>query len=121
MNDERTRATVVLKTPEGQHCVIVNDRTCVLGYDQRVEVTGGGGVARLDQLPTDPDVFFEERYDSAYKGAMRSFLVDVVVGGKAPVVGVLDALHASNLARACDESLAAGCEVEVPPLPPLFN
>ena len=117
MNDEKTRATVVLKTPEGQHCVIVNDRTCALGYDQRVEVAGGGGITRLDKLPKDPDCFFSERYAGAYLAAMRSFLVNVVVKGGQPEVDVMDALHAANLARACDESLATGREVEVPPLP----
>ena len=120
MDEGRMRAAVTLRCADGCMVHIVNDRRCAAGYDQRVEVLGAGGVARHDALPKDPAEFFTERYAGAYEAALRCFLEEVVVGGGEPRVGPLDALHAANLARACDDSLRLGREVEVPALPGLL-
>jgi len=114
LDEGKERAVAVLRCKGGALCTILNDRSCALGYDQRLEVFGEGGRSAHVELPASKDHFFTERYSAAYAAGMEAFLRDVVLGGKAPEVGVEDGLRAAFLAEAAEKSAAArGAEVPV--------
>ena len=92
---------VMLKFDGGVVCTIENSRQAVYGYDQRVEVFGGGGSIRVDNnfpnavtiggkktiyrdLPLN---FFVERYADSYLEEMQQFVNAVLSGAPPPVSG----------------------------------
>lgn len=117
LSSDKMLAHVELTCTSGAVASIVNDRHCALGYDQRAEVFCQGGRVASDELPSDPQAFFLERYAEAYKASLDDFLSRVVEEGQPPLVGVKDGLLAALLARCADESVETGATVDVPPLP----
>jgi myo-inositol 2-dehydrogenase / D-chiro-inositol 1-dehydrogenase len=94
-------ATILLEFAQGATGVIENSRRAIYGYDQRVEVFGSGGSARIDNnypntailsgakmvrrdLPLN---FFMERYLSSYLLEMDQFVEAARRGGPSPLSG----------------------------------
>lgn len=111
-------ATIQLEFANGCLGQINNSRQSGYGYDQRLEIFGSKGMARIgNNYPTttvvhnkdgrhsaNPLYFFMERYTEAYCEEVRSFVKSVV--NNVPVeVSVADALAATNIALACNASL----------------
>lgn len=120
-------AVVVLRFENGALGVIDNGRAARYGYECSTEVVGTLATARIDaprrhgyewrtpglashDLPRD----FEERYPTAYALELDAF-ARCVLDGTDPRVTGLDALAASDLARAADESWRSGRTVSVMP------
>lgn len=116
-------AVVVLRFANGALGVIDNSRSARYGYECSTEVMGTLATARVDAphghewrtpgraahpLPRD----FAERYPEAYAAEFDAF-ARAVRGGTAPRVTGRDALAASDLAAACDESWRSGRTVTV--------
>lgn len=114
VDSEKMHAFVCMRTPSEKHCQILNSRHCSYGYDQRVEVFGVHGRAAADAMPENPEHFFTERYDQAYREALRIFLQEVVQQKHEPRVGAADGIRAAVIAKACEKSAALGQEVAVP-------
>ncbi len=94
-------ATILLEFAQGAVGVIENSRRAVYGYDQRVELFGSGGSARIDNnypntailsgakmvrrdLPLN---FFMERYLSSYLLELEQFVEAARRGGPSPLSG----------------------------------
>lgn len=116
-------AVVVLRFANGALGVIDNSRSARYGYECSTEVMGTLATARVDAphghewrtpgraahaLPRD----FAERYPEAYAAEFDAF-ARAVRGGTPPRVTGRDALAASDLAAACDESWRTGRTVTV--------
>lgn len=96
-------AVITLWFENGAIGTIDNSRQAVYGYDQRVEVFGSKGMARVDNNYPDthiyshaggvesarPLYFFLERYMDSYVAEMRAF-VEAIRSGSAPEVGGMD-------------------------------
>jgi myo-inositol 2-dehydrogenase/D-chiro-inositol 1-dehydrogenase len=120
-------AMVILKTKSGALCHINNSRRSVYGYDQRIEVFGEKGMLRAQNLtPTtleystvagvttdNPHPSFPQRYQEAYRLEMEHFFVDVVKGGKAPLISGADGRQAIVIAEAAQESYRTGLPVKI--------
>ncbi|GAB0496023.1 hypothetical protein MMPV_007333 [Pyropia vietnamensis] len=94
--------TTVVKMANGVFGTIENSRRCSFGYDQRIEVFGGGGSVVGNNKSADavevhtadgagvrglPYSFFMDRYADAYEGIMGAFVRMVVSGDETPVGG----------------------------------
>lgn len=125
------QAVVTLRAGTGALCTITNSRSCVFGYDQRLEVFGDGGMLEAaNQAPTsvrayggaeteaaEPYLrFFLDRYREAYLEEFDAF-VRVVQDGREPAPGFADGRAALALAEAAVESAATGRTMSVAPAP----
>ena len=111
-------AKLVLRSSGGTLCVISNSRRTGYGYDQRVELFGSGGAARLDNIQVAQvsgwseagearapfPYSFAERYADAYRAELDHF-ADVLDGLAPPATGPRDSLRALRLADAAELSL----------------
>jgi myo-inositol 2-dehydrogenase/D-chiro-inositol 1-dehydrogenase len=107
-----------LKLESGALAVIDNSRKAVYGYDQRAEVFGSKGCAKVEndtpsllQVSTEdavcsekPLYFFLDRYLDAYATEVHAF-VDAVRNGTPSVCGVDDAIRPVEIAIAAAKSL----------------
>lgn len=120
-------AMVLLKGANGSVATIINNRRCVTGYDQRLEVYGSQGSAVADNWrPTTVSVntsaasaaqqpylnFFLERYADAYRNELSAF-VDAVAKGVSVSPTVSDGVAALELAQAAQESARSGQTVKL--------
>lgn len=125
------QAMVLLRSTEGALCTISNSRTCVFGYDQRLEAFGERGMLEAaNQTPSsvraytakgaetaEPYMhFFLERYRESYLAEFDEFL-RAVLEGRRPSPGFADGRAALVLAEAAVESVATGRTVPVTPAP----
>jgi myo-inositol 2-dehydrogenase/D-chiro-inositol 1-dehydrogenase len=114
-------AIMVLKFRKGGMAHIDNSRKAVYGYDQRAEVFGSGGMIRIDNNRPDshmrydrdgghispPYDFFMDRYPQSYRNELNAF-IDAINHNEEVLVDVEDALWATSLAMACNDSLKSG-------------
>ena len=122
------QAMVLLRSRQGALCSITNSRTCVFGYDQRIEAFGDDGMLEAaNQTPVSVRAytsaasesavtyqhFFVERYREAYLAEFSEF-VRTVREGLRPAPGFADGRAALALAEAAVESAATGRTVAVP-------
>lgn len=112
-------ASVLMTTPSGKQCVIVNSRRATYGYDQRIEVHGSEGMVGAEnqravsielanaQGFTRPPLldFFMSRYTEAYAAEIAAF-IDAVRGNRPPSPGGADGEAALRLAEAAILSVA---------------
>jgi myo-inositol 2-dehydrogenase/D-chiro-inositol 1-dehydrogenase len=119
-------ALVIMRTQSGKLAQISNSRRATYGYDQRIEVHGSKGMARVGNVHEttveiasqngfagDPVLnFFLERYEEAYKRELASFIA-AVEGSKEPSPTGRDGLQAQRLADAATESRRSGRPVPV--------
>ena len=119
-------ATLVLTTPSGRQCTIVNSRRATYGYDQRLEVAGSKGIASAqNERPLSVELatsqgfrqpplhdFFMTRYTAAYAAEIAAF-VDCVANGTAPSPDGRDGVAALRLAEAGVQSLRQGRAVRL--------
>jgi myo-inositol 2-dehydrogenase/D-chiro-inositol 1-dehydrogenase len=123
------QAMVLLRSTAGALCTITNSRTCVFGYDQRLEAFGDTGMLEAgNQTPSsvraygatateqaEPYLhFFLERYREAYLAELDEF-VRAVREGRTPSPGFTDGRAALVLAEAAVESMATGRSIAVAP------
>ncbi len=112
-------AVITLRMENGAIAVIDNCRRASYGYDQRAEVFGSKGMARIENdAPSSvqlsdadgvsgekPLFFFLERYMDAYGTEIREF-IDAVENGTEVPVNVLDGRKAVQMGLAAKKSLA---------------
>lgn len=120
-------AVVILKGANGAVATITNNRRCVTGYDQRLEVYGSDGSAFVENWrPSTVSVntgaysaaqepyldFFLERYADAYRAELSAFIEAVTNGTPvSPTVG--DGTAALVIAQAAQESAHSGQTVKI--------
>ena len=111
-------AIITLKFTNGCLAVIDNSRQAVYGYDQRLEIFGSKGMRKVENnYPTTleafdkngshrglPYNFFMDRYTDSYCNEMRAF-IDSIQNNKPIIGGVNDALAATKIAIAANESV----------------
>lgn len=111
-------ALTTLTFEDGTMANIDNCRKAVYGYDQRLEVFGSAGMAKVDNNYPDnhqffgtegvqgslPLNFFLERYTTSYLNEMDAFFKSVQYGVELPVSGK-DALAAMKIALAALKSV----------------
>jgi myo-inositol 2-dehydrogenase/D-chiro-inositol 1-dehydrogenase len=119
-------ALVILRTASGKLAQISNSRRAAYGYDQRIEVHGSEGLARAENVyettveiagkegfRRDPvQLFFLERYASAYRIELAAF-IEAVNTGQTPSPSGIDGLRAQRLADAATESKQSGRPVAI--------
>lgn len=119
-------AAVLLKTKSGRIAQISCSRRATYGYDQRIEVHGSKGMIRAGNVHnstvevataagfrTDPvQNFFLERYASAYRIELETFIA-AVEKGEAPAPSGEDGLRAQVLADAATEACTTGKAVRL--------
>ncbi len=119
-------ALVIMRTASGKLAQISNSRRAAYGYDQRMEVHGSAGMARVDNILESQieiagkggfnrDVaqnFFLERYANAYRLELDAF-IEAVTKKKMPSPSGRDGLQAQRLADAASESRAMGRPVAI--------
>jgi myo-inositol 2-dehydrogenase/D-chiro-inositol 1-dehydrogenase len=121
------QAMVVLRSRAGALCTITNSRSCVFGYDQRLEAFGDNGMLEAgNQTPssvraytatsaetTDTYLrFFVERYREAYRAEFDEF-VRAIRESRPPTPGFADGRAALVLAEAAVRSAATGSAIAV--------
>lgn len=121
------QAMVLLRSSAGALCTITNSRTCVFGYDQRLEAFGNLGMLEAaNQSPSSVRAygttrteaadtylhFFLERYREAYLAELDEF-IRTVREGRTPSPGFADGRAALVLAEAANESVATSRAVAV--------
>jgi myo-inositol 2-dehydrogenase/D-chiro-inositol 1-dehydrogenase len=121
------QAMVLLRGADGALCHITNSRSCVFGYDQRLEAFGDNGM--LEALNQQPDSvrssaarstgagpsylrFFVERYREAYRAEFAEF-ARTITDGTAPSPDYADGRAALELAEAAIRSAATGTAVKL--------
>jgi myo-inositol 2-dehydrogenase / D-chiro-inositol 1-dehydrogenase len=124
---DHAQAMVTLRSADQALCTIVNSRSCVYGYDQRLEAFGDLGSLEAGNMTetyvrassaTSTDAagpvvnFFLERYMPAYKAELAEF-VAAIREDRDPAVGFADGRAALVLANAAAESVATGKVVRV--------
>ncbi|MDP4129645.1 MAG: inositol 2-dehydrogenase [Bacteroidota bacterium] len=119
-------ALTTLIFEDGTYAVIDNSRKAVYGYDQRLEIFGGGGMIQVENnlhnrnviyneqgirhsLPLD---FFMDRYVHSYLNEMKLF-VDALKNNKPMPAGGADALKATQIAYAAKMSVELGRSVKL--------
>jgi myo-inositol 2-dehydrogenase/D-chiro-inositol 1-dehydrogenase len=119
-------AVIVLTFENGAIGVIDNSRKAVYGYDQRLEIFGSKGMAKAENNTTDslihfdsngghsalPLHFFLERYETAYRVCLKSF-IDCVLHDKPSPVDAHDGLMATAIGIAAMKSLTEGRVVQI--------
>lgn len=124
--DDVDTATIQLEFANGCLGQINNSRQSGYGYDQRLEIFGSSGMARIgNNYPNttvvhnkegrhgfNPLYFFMERYTEAYCEEVRSF-VKAVVNDSPVEVSVADALAATKIALACKASMKQNLPVKL--------
>ena len=119
-------ALVIMRTESGKLAQISNSRRASYGYDQRIEVHGSEGLARADNIlestveiagksgfARDPaQNFFLERYASAYRLELESF-IEAVTRRRPTSPSGRDGLQAQRLADAATESKKRGKPIAV--------
>jgi myo-inositol 2-dehydrogenase/D-chiro-inositol 1-dehydrogenase len=125
------QAMVLLRSTAGALCTITNSRTCVFGYDQRLEAFGDTGMLEAANQTSssvraygatateraEPYLhFFLERYREAYLAELDEF-VRAVRADRTPSPGFADGRAALVLAEAAVESVATGRSVAVSAVP----
>ena len=119
-------AVIVLTFENGAIGVIDNSRKAVYGYDQRLEIFGSEGMAKAENNTTDalvhfdsqgghsalPLHFFLERYETAYRVCLKSF-IDCVLHDKPSPVDARDGLMATAIGIAAMKSLTEGRSVKM--------
>ena len=115
-------AMTTLVMPSGALAHINNSRSCVYGFDQRLEVFGTKGMVQTSNKRDDPLIrwstertearatlkhFFLERYDSSFYRALDEFHA-AVTGGRQPNSTEHDGRAALAIALACDQSRREG-------------
>jgi myo-inositol 2-dehydrogenase / D-chiro-inositol 1-dehydrogenase len=110
-------AVTILKFEDDSMAVIDNSRKAVYGYDQRLEVFGSMGMAKVDNNKPDTHVlynadgthgplplnFFMDRYVASYLAEMKVFIDSLLNDIEIPVNG-LDGLEAMKIALAANIS-----------------
>ena len=125
--DDFDAAVVMLRGADGAVATVMNNRRCVTGYDQRLEVHGSAGSAVMDNLrPTSLSVntaeasgsqqpyldFFLTRYADAYSNELTAF-IDAINTGAPVSPTVSDGVAALVLAQAAEESARSGRTVRL--------
>jgi myo-inositol 2-dehydrogenase/D-chiro-inositol 1-dehydrogenase len=120
-------ATVVMTTPSGKQCTILNSRRAVYGYDQRIEAHGAQGMlisgnhhetsllrygTSTAGAPAVLQNFFLDRYMDSYRAELADFLA-AVEGKQAVSVGLFDGIEALRLAEAAQQSLVSNQPVSL--------
>jgi myo-inositol 2-dehydrogenase / D-chiro-inositol 1-dehydrogenase len=119
-------AVVTLRFEDGSMAVIDNSRKAVYGYDQRLEVFGSKGMAKVDNNMPDnhelydadgthgslPLNFFMERYTASYLYEMKMFIQALQEGAALPVSGY-DGLKAMAIALAAGKSVKENRPVKI--------
>lgn len=119
-------AIVTLKLTDGTLAVIDNSRQAVYGYDQRTEVFGEKGCAKVEndtnslvQVSTKelvrsekPLFFFLDRYLDSYAREVSDF-IDSVFNDKPTLCGIEDAIRPVEIALAATKSLKEGRAVAI--------
>ncbi|WP_221391169.1 inositol 2-dehydrogenase [Dyadobacter sp. NIV53] len=119
-------AVIVLTFENGAIGVIDNSRKAVYGYDQRLEIFGSKGMAKAENNTTDnlvrydndgghialPLHFFLERYETAYRNCLKSF-IDCIQNDTPSPVDAHDGLMATAIGIAAMKSLTENRIVRV--------
>ncbi len=119
-------AIIQLQFENGCLGLIDNSRQSGYGYDQRLEIFGSKGMAKIgNNFPdtavvynnegrhsSQPLYFFMERYTEAYCEEMRAF-VHSIVNDKNVEVSANDALAATRIALACQESIHTNLPIQL--------
>ncbi|MCC5927795.1 MAG: inositol 2-dehydrogenase [Cyclobacteriaceae bacterium] len=119
-------AVTTLTFEDGSMAVIDNCRKAVYGYDQRLEVFGSAGMAKVENNFPDnhslsdgsgvhsalPLNFFMERYTTSYLNETRMFVKALVEGVEVPASGV-DGLQAMKIALAAKKSITENRPVAI--------
>ncbi|MDR3493910.1 MAG: inositol 2-dehydrogenase [Ancalomicrobiaceae bacterium] len=119
-------AAVLMKTASGRIAQISNSRRATYGYDQRIEVHGSLGLARVGNVhkstveiatrngfTADPvQDFFLQRYADAYRLELDAFIT-AVIAGTMPAPSGEDGLSAQLMADAATESCFSGQPVKL--------
>ena len=115
-------AMTTLVMPSGALAHINNSRSCVYGFDQRLEVFGSKGMIQTTNHRDDPLIrwsnarteaksalkhFFLERYDASFHFALEEFRA-AVIEGRPPSATEQDGRAALAIALACDQSRREG-------------
>lgn len=119
-------AVITLKFEDGTMALIDNSRKAIYGYDQRLEVFGSKGMAKVDNNKPDthmlynqhgahgalPLNFFMERYTLSYRLEMQKFIQAQVENQPIPVSGI-DGLKAMIIALAAQLSVEKNQPVSI--------
>ncbi|MBW3469522.1 inositol 2-dehydrogenase [Arthrospiribacter ruber] len=119
-------AVVTLKFNDGTMAVIDNSRKAVYGYDQRLEIFGSNGMAKVDNNKPDTHVlynqhgahgslplnFFMDRYTMSYQMEMEMFIKAINTNSEMPVTGT-DGLKALLIALAAQKSVEENRPVQI--------
>jgi myo-inositol 2-dehydrogenase/D-chiro-inositol 1-dehydrogenase len=119
-------AITTLRFKDGTMAVIDNSRKAVYGYDQRLEVFGSKGMAKVDNNYPDnhqlydaegthaslPLNFFMERYTASYLYEMKMFFKAITENTDMPVTGQ-DGLQAMAIALAASLSVKERRPVQI--------
>ena len=120
-------AFVLLRGKDGAVASITNNRRCVTGYDQRLEVHGSKGSVSMDNWrETTLSVntaetsgvqqpylnFFLQRYADAYRDELTAF-IDAINNGTQVSPTVADGVAALVVAQAAEESAHSGRTVRL--------
>ncbi|MGD1822293.1 MAG: inositol 2-dehydrogenase [Pleomorphochaeta sp.] len=111
-------AMVMLTMKNGSLAIIDNSRQAVYGYDQRTEVFGSKGCAKVENdrnslveissktgvKSEKPLYFFLDRYIDSYANEIIEF-IDAVQSGKEITCGIDDAIRPVEIALAATKSL----------------
>lgn len=114
-------AVITLRFEDGSMAVIDNSRKAVYGYDQRAEIFGSTGMAKVENNKPDnhnlytaegmqaslPLNFFMDRYTDSYLIEMKAFIQACIDNRPSPVSGE-DGLQATRIALAAQQSVREG-------------
>ncbi|XP_044173198.1 myo-inositol 2-dehydrogenase-like [Acropora millepora] len=118
---------VVMKFPSGAMGQIDLSRHAVYGYDQRIEVFGGGGMVTSDNVPAFNSQMFStggklqvslkhsfcERYADSYVLEMNHF-INVIRNKESLLVSKDDVIRSWNVVGAIEKSFQSGKPVTLP-------
>ena len=119
-------AVTLITFANGVLATVENSRRAIYGYDQRAEVFGSAGCARMENdapntvvvsnkdcvFGAPPPWFFLERYNQAFVTEMQQFF-EAVSGSSAPPVTGYDGLQAAYIAAAATLSQKENRPVEI--------
>lgn len=111
-------ALTSLKFKNGVLATIDTSRKATYGYDQRIEVFGSKGMAKIENHPIHShqlfnkegqqsavlENFFLERYEQAYRTEMQAF-IQAILEDKPMPVGARDGLMSTAIAQAANLSV----------------